>query len=78
LRKLAYGFRLKNVVDFEELPREVQIAKILRFRGVRVDRLKMTVVVPFDERELDVYEFLMLEELKHDFHFMQLPWEPPA
>lgn len=65
-----------NRKAFDELPREVQIAQILRFRGIRVDRLHMTVVVPFEARELDMYEYMMLEELKHDFHFMQLPWEP--
>jgi len=69
-------FRLNHEKPFEELPREVQLAQVLRVRGVKVDRLHMTITVPFEPTALDPYECRALAELKNDYHFLQLPWEP--
>jgi len=72
MQKLSFGFRAKNTIDFEELPREVQLAKILRFRGVRVDRLHLIIQVPFEAQELDVYEKAAIHELQSEFGFTML------
>lgn len=72
MEKIVFGFRVKHTLDFEDLPREVQLAKILRFRGVRIDRLHMTVQVPFEAMELDAYEKSAIEELQATFGFTML------
>lgn len=66
------AFRLHHEKTFEELPREVQLAHVLRFRGISVDRLRLTIAIPFATQELDDYEKSAIFELKSEFDFTML------
>jgi hypothetical protein len=68
--------KYRHRIPVELLPREAELAHILRFRGIRVDRFRMTIVVPFEDKFLEQYERDAMHELKSVFHFLVLPWEP--